>query len=181
VLDYRMKVRSREDTAWVESGFRVITSPALVTRNKKKRPRMGTWRIVPVPVQGVAPSAALLAKASTFLYFSGPATGLVRRGMEMTLGGRSCRLWQVPMPTGVPAYIYLAEVAPNLLALSYLSASLDEEDLASLEIHLVKVELGPRSVPAEEGNSLLRTLWRWDVPKSRVPGQRTGVESEQVE
>ena len=52
------------------------------------------------------------------------------------------------------------EVAPNLLALSYLSASLGEGDLATIEVQLDRFQLDARAVPAEEGQQLLRTLQR---------------------
>lgn len=161
VLEYRLKVRPRDGTFWTESGFRVVTSPALRTRNKVHKPRMGRWRIEPMVWQGAVPSSALLARVAGFLYFSGPTPQVVPRASGITFGHRWCRLWQAEAPAGTPAFAYLAEVAPHLLALSYLSATLPEGEIGSLEIHLLKVALGPHTVPAEEGTALVNTLQRW--------------------
>jgi len=159
VLDYRVKVRLRDDSAWSETRFRLVTTPALVTRNKVKKPRMGTWRVE--AGRGPAPGAAVLARVRGLLYFSGPTAQTLRRESGMRVRNRWCRLWQAQAPEGVPAYAYLVEVAPNLLALSYLSASLPEGDIAALEIHLEDAALGARPSPAEDGTALLHTLQRW--------------------
>ena len=186
VLDYTIKVRRQNETAWVESSFQMIAAPALVTGNKVKKPRMGTWRLQasrePLTGSAVAPSAALLAQARGLMYFSGPMAGLLLRPGGMTLGGRFCRLWQAETAPGLAAYVYLAEVAPNLLALSYLSASLGDGDVAALEIHLVKVDLGAHPSPAEDGAALLRTLRRWSVRPFMDPSQNTeAMASERID
>jgi len=160
-LDYRLKVRSREGSAQVETGFRVVASPALVTRNRVQRPRMGGWRIEALGGKGAAPSPLLLARTLGLCYFSGPTAQMLPLATGIKLGGRWCRLWQVQTPPDVGAYVYLAEVAPNLLALAYLSAMLPDGDYRSMEIHLAGLTLGSRVAPAEEGTALLRTLQHW--------------------
>ena len=130
-LDYTVRVRMRNETAWEEGGFRVLTTPALITGNRVKKPRMGGWRIEPWgDHRGTSP--VVLARVASLLYFSGPSPELTVRDSGMVLGGRSCRLWQAPAPAGMAAYIYLAEVAPHLLALSYFSANLGEGDIDAL-------------------------------------------------
>ncbi|MDR3671720.1 MAG: hypothetical protein P4L36_12800 [Holophaga sp.] len=180
-LDYRLKVCQGDPPTAQESGFRVLASPALVTRNKVKRPRMGSWRIEPLPGSGAAPSPALLAQVLGLCYFSGPSSQAVPLATGMKLGGRWCRLWQVQTPPQVGAYVYLAEVAPGLLALAYLSARLPEGDLRSLEIHLAGLSLGRRAAPAEEGTALLKTLQHWaDRPEPLRSADPGTVETEQV-
>jgi len=174
VLDYRLKVRMYEDSVPEEGGFRLVASPALVTGNREQRPRMGAWRIE--PEAGAAPAPAMLVRALGLCYFSGPAAQVVPLAQEIRIGGRRCRLWQVQTPPGMGAYAYLAEVAPNLLALAYLSATLPGGDPRSVEIHLAGLRLGPRACPAEEGTALLKTLQHW---AARVPDPGPG-QSEEV-
>ena len=173
VLDYQLKYQRRSESTWVETRFRLITTPALVTRQKHHRPRLGGWRIEAQPGHGPAASAAVLAQAAGLMYFSGPAVGVVPRDSTMVVGHRTCRLWQAPAPPGVAASVYLAEVAPGLLALSYLSASLREGDLAALELHLLGVDLGGHTSPAEDGSALLRTLARWSAARPLPSGRAT--------
>ena len=161
LLDYRFKLRPQDGSALVESGFRVVATPALVTRNKVQRPRMGGWRIEALAGKGPVPSPLMLARTLGLCYFSGPTAQVVPLATGIKLGGRWCRLWQVQTPAEVGAYVYLAEVAPNLLALAYLSATLPDGDFRSMEIHLAGLTLGPRVAPAEEGTALLRTLRHW--------------------
>jgi len=160
-LDYRLRVRLRGGPAAQDSHFRMTAAPPLVTGNRVQQPRMGSWRIEPLGGRGAAPSAALLAKALGLCYFSGPTPEAVPLATGIKLGKRWCRLWQVQAPPEVGAYIYLAEVAPGLLTLAYLSATLPEGEIRSLEIHLDRAALGPRAVPAEEGTALLNTLRHW--------------------
>jgi hypothetical protein len=177
VLDYRLKVVAQEGAAPVESRFRLLTSPALVTRNKVQRPRMGVWRIEPLVRGGAAPSAFQLTRTLGLCYFSGPTAQAVPLPNGMRFGGRWCRLWQVRTPAGVGAYAYLAEVAPNLLALAYLSATLPDGDPRgprALELHLEGASLGARVAPAEEGTALLKTLDRWAAPPA--PASPDGVD-----
>ena len=171
----------RNETAWEEGGFRVLTTPALITGNRVKKPRMGGWRIEPWgDHRGTSP--VVLARVASLLYFSGPSPELTVRDSGMVLGGRSCRLWQAPAPAGMAAYIYLAEVAPHLLALSYFSANLGEGDIDALEVHLVKVELGSHPCPAEEGGTLLRTLQRWRArPFGDLGKNVETLESEEID
>jgi hypothetical protein len=185
VLDYRIKVVAREGEAPQESAFRLVTTPALVTRNRVQKPRMGAWRIEPAGSGGPAPSAAQLARTLGLCYFSGPTTQVLPLPTGIRLGRRWCRLWQVQTPRGVAAYAYLAEVAPDLLALTYLSAKLPEGDPRgprALEIRLEGVSLGARVAPAEEGTALLRTLEHWSAPMPEpAPEAADGVETEPVD
>ena len=162
VLDYQLKFQRRNESAWVETRFRLVSTPALVLPRQVKRHRMGQWRLEAGP--GPGPGAAVLAQAAGLMYFSGPAPALVRTHESVVQGGHACPLWQAPVPAGVPAYAYLAEVAPDLLALCYLSASLRQGDLAAVELHLTGVAFGPHPAPAEDGTALLRTLARWSAP-----------------
>jgi hypothetical protein len=114
-----------------------------------------------LPGKGALPSAAVLARVSGLLYLEAPAAGLVPREGGMHFGKRFCRLWQARTPSSVGAFVYLVEVAPDLLALSYLSASLPEGEIASLEMRLEGVALGVPPAPAEDGMALLRTLRAW--------------------
>jgi hypothetical protein len=180
-LDYRLKVRLRGDAAAVETAFRMVATPALATRGKVKRPRMGRWLIEPLAVRGATPSPALLARVLNLCYFSGPTAQAVPLETGMTFAGRWCRLWQVRTPPEVGAYVYLAEVAPGLLALAYLSATLPGGDVRSLEIHLSSLSLGRRAAPAEEGTALLRTLQHWgDQPGFSAGADPAILETERV-
>jgi len=169
VLDYRLRLRTGDEAApavTTDLGFRLETLPPLVTRNRVKLPRLGGWRIGPPP-SGAAPPPAMLMRILGLCYFSGPTEQAVPLDHSLTLGGRRCRLWQVPPPPGVAAYVYLAEVAPHLLALAYLSAVPPGGDPRSVEVHLTGLSLGPRTAPAEEGTALLKTLRRWAQPGLR--------------
>jgi hypothetical protein len=181
VLDYRLRVRTGDEAVPEELAFRLETLPALVTRNRVKQPRMGGWRIGPAP-SGTAPSPAMLVRILGLCYFSGPGERAVPLAQSLTLGGRRCRLWQVPPPPGVAAYIYLAEVAPHLLALAYLSAVPPGGDPRSVELHLTGLSLGPRTAPAEEGTALLKTLHRWAAPRPvlAVDGDPAAMATEEV-
>jgi hypothetical protein len=172
-LDYRLKVRLRDAPAMVESSFRVVAMPPLATRGRVQRPRMGSWRIEPLG-PGTAPSPALLARVLRLCYFSGPGVETVPLATGMKFAGRWCRLWQVQTPREVGAYAYLAEVAPGLLALAYLSASLPEGDIRSVEIHLSGLSLGRRAAPAEEGAALLKTLQHWAGQPGSLDGGPSG-------
>jgi hypothetical protein len=178
-LDYRLKVRLREAPAAVESGFRMVATPALTTRNKVKRLRMGRWQIEPLAGSGAPPSAAILARALGLCYFSGPTAQAVPLATGMTVAGRWCRLWQVQTPPEVGAYAYLVEVAPGLLALAYLSATLPEGDIRSFEIHLAGMSLGRHAVPAEEGTALLKTLRHW-ADQTGMPDVHDELETEEI-
>jgi len=52
VLEYRMQVRMRNDSRTLEGGVRVVTTPALRTRNKVKKLRMGAGGSSPRPRVG---------------------------------------------------------------------------------------------------------------------------------
>ena len=183
VLDYRLKVLMRNETTALETGFRVVTSPALVTGNRVQRLRMGAWRIEPLARKGGRlPSRAVLARALGLCYFSGPAAQVVPLATGMRVHRHWCRLWQVQTPPEVGAYVYLLEVAPNLLALTYLSATLPEGDIRSMEIHLSGVSLGRKAVPAEEGTVLLKTLQHWaELPHTQPEGDPGPPETEEIQ
>lgn len=170
VLDYRLEARIGDDPAVVATRFRLEATPALVTRNRVKRLRMGRWRIVPEPGAGAAPPPELLVRALGLCYFSGPAGQTVALPQTLTIGGRRCRLWQVRTPPGVGCYAYLAEVAPGLLALAYLSANLPGEDFRTVELHLTGLTLGPKVAPAEDGTALLNTLQHWAARRALPAG-----------
>ena len=176
-LDYRLKVRLRDDPAEVDSGFRMVAGPALVTGNRVQRLRMGRWKIEP-PARGAAPSPVLLARTLRLCYFSGPTSQAVPLATGMKFGNRWCRLWQVQTPPEVGAYVYLVEVSPGLLALAYLSATFPQGEVRSMEIHLAGVSLGRRAVPAEEGTALLKTLQHWS--DQAIAGDSAGPETEEV-
>ena len=48
VLDYRLKFQRRNESAWVETRFRLVSTPALVLPRKVRRPRIKGRRVVPV-------------------------------------------------------------------------------------------------------------------------------------
>lgn len=161
MLDYKVIIRLRDAAQPLEARLRVTTTPPVAVRNKVKRPRYVGWRVAVLPGPGAAPPAWVLARVGSLLYLEGPADGLVPREGGVRFGPRFCRLWQAQTPASVGAFVYLVEVAPNLLALSYLSASLPEGDLASIEMHLEGVAMASAPAPAEEGMVLLRTLRSW--------------------
>ena len=84
---------------------------------------------MPLAGKGAAPSPALLVRALSLCYFSGPTAQAVPLATGMQFAGHWCRLWQVRIPPQAGAYAYLAEVAPGLLALAYLSAARPEGEL----------------------------------------------------
>lgn len=158
-LEYRLKLRMREDSRPVEARFTLTPTAAVVTRNKVQKPRMGGWRLEGTQKEGGSlPLSMLLARTERLLYFSGPTEELAPTGVVVRFGGNPCRVWQVKDSARMGTYAYLVEVRPNLLALSYLSAGFAEGELASIEIQLEKVQIGPCAVAAEEGQQLLRTL-----------------------
>jgi hypothetical protein len=177
VLDYRVTIHLREGGPAQEARLQLITTPPVATRNRVKHPRYVGWKVRAMAGRGPLPSAAVLARVESLLYLEGPASGLVPREGGMRFGRRFCRLWQAVTPASVGAFVYLVEVAPDLLALSYLSASLPEGDIAALEIHLEGVALGPAPAPAEQGMVLLRTLRAWG---SLVESDQQVMEVEQI-
>jgi hypothetical protein len=168
-LDYRIKAVLR-DGAVVDGAFQVLATRPLVTRNHVQRHRLGSWEIRP-QAPGVAP--AFLVQALNLCYFAGPTDQVAPLAEGVRFQGRWCRLWQVRTPPRLGAYAYLAEVAPGLLALAYLSAARPQADFTSLEIRLVGLSLGRAPAPAEDGLALLRTLRAW----SEAPAP---AETEQV-
>jgi hypothetical protein len=178
VLDYQAIVHLREGARSLETHFQVATTPPVPVRNKVKRPRYVGWKVRFRPGKGPLPPAAVLARVESLLYLEGPTDGLVPREGGTRFGKRFCRLWQVQTPPQLGAFVYLVEVAPDLLALSYLSASLPEGDVASLEIHLEGVSVAAKPAPAEEGMVLLHTLRSWGMLLD--PGQQL-VETEEIQ
>ena len=161
VLDYQVRVRMRDASTPLESRLQLVTTPPVATHSRVKRPRFVGWYLRTVPGKGVRLPAKVLTRVQSLLYLEGPTAGIIPREGGARLGGRFCRLWQVQTPASLGAFVYLAEVAPDLLALSYLSASLPDGDIATLEIHLDGLVLARAPAPAEEGMALLHTLRTW--------------------
>lgn len=158
---YRVRIQFRGDAAPTDAKFILHPTPVLVTQNRVQKPRLGGWRLEGVQrSDGAFSMAAVLARVERMLYLSGPAPGVEKRPIVVSFNGQRCPLWHVQVPDGLPVYAYLAEVAPNLLALSYLSGSFPKGDLASLEIQLESFRLAPGAGPAEDGAALLKTLQR---------------------
>jgi hypothetical protein len=167
VLDYRVTVHLRGNPQPLETRLKVVTRPPVATRNRVKRPRMVGWNLIAVPGKDGLPPASVLARVQSLLYLEAPAAGLVPRSGGMHFGTRFCRLWQAQTPPDAGAFIYLVEISPNLLALSYASASLSEGEIASLEMSLTGFTLADRPAPAESGAALLRTLRVWSALEAR--------------
>lgn len=161
MLEYRVIVRMRDSDQLREARLQVATTPPATVRNKVKRPRFVGWNLRATPGKGGLPPASVLARVVSLLYLEGPSDGLIPREGGLRFGKRFCRLWQAQTPAGMGAFVYLVEVAPDLLALSYLSASLPEGEFASIEIHLEGVTLAKAPAPAEDGMVLLKTLRSW--------------------
>jgi len=173
VLEYRVKVRLREAPAPLEGTLRVVTLPPVQTRNRVKRPRYVGWRVETLP-EGRFP-AYVRARLERLLYLEGSGPGLVPREGGLRIEGRFCRFWQAQTPAAVGAFVYLAEVGPDLLALAYLSASLPDGDLATVEMHLEKAQSGPGAAPAEAGGALLATLRQWGALLEEMPMQEERI------
>lgn len=173
VLEYRVKVLLRGAEAPLETHLRVSTRPPVATRNRVKRPRIVGWQIAAVPGKGGLPPAAVLARVESLLYLESPAAGILPREGGLRFGKRFCRFWQVQTPPSVGAFVYLAELSPNLLALAYLSASLPEGEIATVEMALTDVTLASKPAPAESGAVLLRTLRGWGALLEDDPVQQT--------
>jgi hypothetical protein len=161
VLDYQVIVRLRDQPEAQVSRLQVATTPPVATHNHVKRLRFVGWKVKALPGKGGLPPASVLARVAGLLYLEAPTPALVPREGGMHFGKRFCRLWQARTPSSVGAFVYLVEVAPDLLALSYLSVSLPEGEIASLEMRLDGVTLGTAPAPAEDGMALLRTLRSW--------------------
>lgn len=177
-LEYRLKLRFREDAQPVEARFTLTPTAPLVTRNKVQKPRLGGWRLEGVQKEGAAvPMSMVLARAERLLYLSGPTDELMPTGVVVRFGPKPCRVWQVKASPNTRTYAYLVELRPDLLALSYLSASFAEGDLAAIEIQLERFQLDSRAMPAEEGQQLLRTLRRSPLAGGgAAPSQMVEVE-----
>lgn len=180
-LEYRLKLRFRDEPKAIEARFTLTPTAPLVTRNKVQKPRLGGWRLEGVQKEGGAlPMSMVLARTERLLYFSGPSEGLTPTGVVVRFGAKPCRVWQVSTPNQVGTYAYLVEVQPNLLALSYLSASFADGDLASIEIQLDRFQVDARAVPAEEGQQLLRTLLQGKRLQGGGSASAPAAEVEQV-
>ena len=162
-MQYRVKIRFRDEARATETRFLLEPTPVLVTRNRVQKPRMGRWKLASLQQGGTKDGprlAPILARVERMLYFSGPAASVARSSTTVQFGATRCKLWQVQIPGNLPMFAYLAEVRPGLLALSYLSGSFPKGDLASLEIQLESFHLNAGAAPAEDGTALLRTLHR---------------------
>ena len=160
-LRYRATLTFRGDREPVVAEFLLAPTPVARTRNKAKKPRMGGWRLAPVPGQG-APSAGpeLLARLERLLYFSGPAPTLVQKQIFIQYGRKECQVWQVPTPPGLDAVVYLVQATPGILALSSFRGRFDAGEVASVDLRLQDFQLRPQVAPAENGMILLATLER---------------------
>jgi hypothetical protein len=160
-LQYRAVIRFRDAKEPVTTRFTLIPTPIAQTKNKVKKPRMGGWRLEAVQHKDDPfAQAAVLARVERLMYFSGPAPGLVQKPIYIRYDEKRCQVWQVNIPSGLQAYAYLVQVAPDLLALAYFSGSFNSGDLASVEIQLEHFRIHPGAAPAEEGTLLLSTLQR---------------------
>lgn len=160
-LQYRVKVRMQGEPDVIETRFVLVPTPVAITANHIKKARMGAWRLeAHQPKDAAFSQAMVLARVERLLYFSGPTAQTLRQNMVVHFGEKACRIWAAAVPQGVPAYAYLAEVAPGLLALSYFSGSFSSGDMASLEIQLEGFQLKPGVAPSEDGTRLLQSLAR---------------------
>lgn len=178
-LAYRMKLRFRDQAKPADANFTLTPTAPLVTRNKVQKLRLGGWRLEGVQKEGPSlPMSMLLARIERWLYFSGPAPQIEATGVVVRFGTKACRVWQVKTNPASGLYAYLVEVAPGLLALSYLSASFGEGDLASIEVQLDHFRLDARAVPAEQGQALLGSLLRQTLTQG---GAASGGETAEAE
>jgi len=161
VLDYKVGVRLREGGPIREFRMELATTPPVATASRRKHKRLVGWRLRARPGRDGLPPASVLTRVAGLFYLAEPAPSLVPREGGVRFGNRFCRFWQAQTPASVGAFVYLVEVAPDLLALDYLSASLAEGEIATLEIHLEKVAMAREPAPAEDGERLLHTLRKW--------------------
>ncbi len=160
-LRYRATLKFRGEQASAVTRFLLMPTAVVPTHNKVKRPRMAGWRLEAVQrKEDPFAQAAVLARLERLLYLSGPAPNLIQKPIFIRYDDKRCQVWQVPTPPGLHVYAYLVEVAPGLLALSYLSGSFDGGELASVELQLESFHLKAGTSPAENGTNLLATLQR---------------------
>jgi hypothetical protein len=174
-LRYLVVLRLRgEEKPW-ETRFTVLPTPPIQSHNRVKKPRLGGWRLESDRSQGTPNAHAfLMARAERLLYLSGPAPQIDLEPFVLRFGTRSCNVWKVQTPKGVKAVAYLAELAPNLLALCDLSAAFDKGEILSIELHLEGIGLKPGIAPPEEGTTLLTTLQRWSATGTAGEGPSGG-------
>lgn len=174
-LRYLVVLRLRgEEKPW-ETRFTVVPTPPIQSRNRVKKPRLGGWRLEADRSQGTPNAHAfLLARAERLLYLSGPAPQTEQEPWVLRFGTRSCGVWRVQTPRGVKAEAYLAELAPNLLALCDLSAVFDKGEILAVELHLEGIGLKPGTAPPEDGTALLTTLLRWSATGTAGEGPAGG-------
>lgn len=159
-MDYRACVRLVGQTEDHVIHFRLEPLPALVTRNKVKKPRLGRWRLVVLESpSGVAPGA-LMARLERLLYFAGPSLETTSLGHLGLVGGREYRLWRVEVPKPVEVRVDLAELRKDLLVLRTLEGALPSMGVDRVNLELRRVHLGTPPAPAEGGGVLLATLRR---------------------
>ncbi len=173
-LRYRATLKFRGEQAPAVTRFLLMPTAIVPTHNKVKRARMGGWRLEAVQrKEDSFAQAAVLARMERLLYLSGPAPSLIQKPIFIRYEAKRCQVWQVPMLPGLHVYAYLVEVAPGLLALSYLSGSFDGGELASVELQLESFQLKPGTSPAEHGTNLLATLQRLaQAPKGSESGDQ---------
>lgn len=160
-LHYRAVVLFRGETAPRTTRFVLMPTAVVETRNKVKKPRLGSWRLESERRKEDAfAQTAVLARMEKLLYLSGPGPALIQKPIFIRYEDKRCQVWQVEPISGVHVYAYLVEVAPGLLALSYLSGTFSGGDMASVELQLEHFRLLPGAAPAENGTVLLNTLRR---------------------
>jgi len=164
ILTYRVKLRMQGESAPIETRFSLIPLPVAATANRVKKSRMGAWRLEAQQAKASTFSQAMvLARVERMLFLSGPTSETLPQNLVVHFGEKPCRVWSAKIPSGVHVYAYLVEVAPGLLALSYLSGSFPGGDMASLELQLESFRLDSGVAPAEEGTALLHSLRRLAV------------------
>lgn len=160
-LHYRAVIQFRGEASPRTTRFVLMPTAVAETRNKVKKPRMGGWRLESEQRKDdTFAQAAVLARMEKLLYLSGTGPSLIQKPIFIRYEDKRCQVWQVEPVPGVHVYAYLVEVAPGLLALSYLSGTFGAGDMASVELQLEHFRLLPGAAPAENGTVLLNTLRR---------------------
>jgi hypothetical protein len=160
-LRYRILLKLK-DEPMQEARFLLLPTPPTTSVNKVKKRRFGGWRLEAERGEGTPyAQAPLLARAERLLFFSGPSPQVSPESYALRFQGRACPVWKVAIPTGVKAFAYLVEIAPQELVLCDLSARFDRGDVESVELHLDAVNLPGRPAPPANGTALLSTLRRW--------------------
>jgi hypothetical protein len=156
VYEARLRLMGRPQP--LKATLQVETIPALVTRNRVRRPRLGTWKL---SLRGTPPDVSaplLLARLERLLYLSGPVPGMAPLG-------RGQWTYHCPRPQSVT--VRFVEVSRGLLALSRLDGVLTGLGFESVDLRLVRVHLPRKAGPVEAGTALIGTLQR----QTQAPSQ----------